>query len=157
MEDVEILLTEMPHVLYWDAPIILNSSSLAYIILETSIVAKPEWGTKQTCLGCGAKFYDMGRSPITCPACHEPFAVSAPSRSRRSRKEEPKPAATEDKTAKSDDDGVVALAGEVDGLLDDDDEDDEDEAIATLADDDEDEDEDVLAEADISKDKISDE
>ena len=154
MEDVEILLTEMPHVLYWDAPIILNSSSLAYIILETSIVAKPEWGTKQTCLGCGAKFYDMGRSPITCPACDEPFAVSAPSRSRRSRKEEQKPAAAEDKTSKSDDE-VVALAGEVDDLLDDDEEDDDDDAIATLTDDDEDDD--VLAEADISKDKISDE
>ena len=118
-------------------------------------MAKPEWGTKQTCLGCGAKFYDMGRSPITCPACDEPFAVSAPNRSRRSRKEEPKPAAAEDKTAKSDDE-VVALAGEVDDLLDDD-EDDEDDAIATLADDDEDDGDDVMAEADISTNKISDE
>ncbi|MBT6976518.1 MAG: TIGR02300 family protein [Rhodospirillaceae bacterium] len=124
-------------------------------------MAKPEWGTKRTCLGCGAKFYDMGRSPITCPACDEPFAVAAPSRSRRSRKEEPKPAApaavvAADQTVSTKDDEVEPLAGEVDDLLDDDD-DDEDDAIATLADDDDDEDEDVLAEADISKDKISDE
>jgi len=159
MADVEILLTEIPHVLYWNAPIVLKSSSRAHIIWETLIVAKPEWGTKRTCLGCGAKFYDMGRSPITCPACDEPFAEAAPSRSRRSRKEEPKPAAAEataDKTASSEDDEVEALAGDVDDLLDDDDED-EDDAIATLADDDEDDDDDVLAEADISKDKISDE
>ena len=32
-------------------------------------MAKPEWGTKRICQSCGARFYDFGRSPITCPAC----------------------------------------------------------------------------------------
>jgi uncharacterized protein (TIGR02300 family) len=32
-------------------------------------VAKPEWGLKRTCQSCGARFYDLARSPITCPKC----------------------------------------------------------------------------------------
>jgi len=32
-------------------------------------VSKPEWGTKRTCTTCGARFYDMLRSPIVCPKC----------------------------------------------------------------------------------------
>lgn len=32
-------------------------------------MAKPEWGVKRTCQSCGARFYDMARSPIVCPKC----------------------------------------------------------------------------------------
>ncbi len=32
-------------------------------------MGKPEWGTKRTCQNCGARFYDLGREPITCPVC----------------------------------------------------------------------------------------
>jgi len=32
-------------------------------------VAKPEWGDKHSCEGCGARFYDLGRKPIVCPKC----------------------------------------------------------------------------------------
>jgi uncharacterized protein (TIGR02300 family) len=32
-------------------------------------VAKPELGTKRLCAGCGAKFYDLNKDPITCPKC----------------------------------------------------------------------------------------
>ena len=28
-----------------------------------------DWGLKHTCQECSAKYYDMGRSPITCPLC----------------------------------------------------------------------------------------
>ena len=28
-----------------------------------------DWGLKHTCQECGAKYYDMGRSPISCPLC----------------------------------------------------------------------------------------
>ncbi|MEE8138755.1 MAG: TIGR02300 family protein [Thermoanaerobaculia bacterium] len=28
-----------------------------------------ELGSKHECLGCGAKFYDLGRSEIICPKC----------------------------------------------------------------------------------------
>jgi uncharacterized protein (TIGR02300 family) len=33
-------------------------------------VAKPEWGTKQTCPKCGTRFYDLGKEdPVTCISC----------------------------------------------------------------------------------------
>ncbi|MDP7546169.1 MAG: FYDLN acid domain-containing protein, partial [Alphaproteobacteria bacterium] len=57
---------------------------------EILSVAKAEWGAKHDCLSCGAKFYDMGRNPITCPACETPFAAAAPGRTRRARKAEVK-------------------------------------------------------------------
>ncbi len=57
-------------------------------------MAKPEWGVKRVCQSCAAKFYDLKRSPITCPKCATPFDPEALLKSRRSR---PTPAA---KTAK---------------------------------------------------------
>jgi len=111
-------------------------------------VAKAEWGAKHTCLSCSAKFYDMGRSPITCPACDAPFATAAPARTRRARKVEAKVvdiavAAASSKKASSDN-------GE-DALIDDDDDDD----VVALTDDDDDDD--TLAESELSKAKISEE
>ena len=32
-------------------------------------MAKYEWGTKHTCTACEAIFYDMMKSPPTCPSC----------------------------------------------------------------------------------------
>ena len=43
-------------------------------------MAKPELGTKRQCQSCGAKFYDLGRDPITCPKCSAVFQVAAVSR-----------------------------------------------------------------------------
>ncbi|WP_142849137.1 TIGR02300 family protein [Telmatospirillum sp. J64-1] len=54
-------------------------------------MAKPEWGTKRTCLSCSARFYDMLRSPITCPKCgttldpEAPFKVKRPTAADKSR------------------------------------------------------------------------
>jgi uncharacterized protein (TIGR02300 family) len=48
-------------------------------------VAKPEWGTKRTCLSCGARFYDFQNDPITCPACGTVFDPAAQSKPRRAR------------------------------------------------------------------------
>ena len=42
-------------------------------------MAKPELGTKRMCAGCGAKFYDLNKDPITCPKCGTVFEVMAPS------------------------------------------------------------------------------
>jgi uncharacterized protein (TIGR02300 family) len=39
-------------------------------------VAKPELGTKRLCGGCGAKFYDLDRDPITCPKCGTVFELA---------------------------------------------------------------------------------
>jgi uncharacterized protein (TIGR02300 family) len=47
-------------------------------------VAKPELGTKRLCAHCGAKFYDLSHTPITCPKCGAIFeAVVAPTRGGR--------------------------------------------------------------------------
>jgi len=32
-------------------------------------VAKPELGSKHLCQNCGARYFDLNRSPITCPKC----------------------------------------------------------------------------------------
>jgi uncharacterized protein (TIGR02300 family) len=41
-------------------------------------VAKPELGTKRLCASCSAKFYDLGKTPITCPKCHAVMEIAAP-------------------------------------------------------------------------------
>ena len=33
------------------------------------IMGKPDLGTKCTCAGCGLRFYDLNRTPGTCPKC----------------------------------------------------------------------------------------
>ena len=38
-------------------------------------MAKPELGSKRLCASCGAKFYDLNKTPITCPKCGTPFGV----------------------------------------------------------------------------------
>jgi len=48
-------------------------------------MAKPEWGTKRTCQGCGAKFYDFSREPMVCPKCEKVFVIEESARSRRAR------------------------------------------------------------------------
>lgn len=47
-------------------------------------MANPALGTKRICTGCEAKFYDLGKSPIVCPACETVFVVAkaAPLRAR---------------------------------------------------------------------------
>ncbi len=32
-------------------------------------MAKAEWGTKRLCQSCGTRFYDLMRTPCTCPKC----------------------------------------------------------------------------------------
>lgn len=51
-------------------------------------MAKPDLGTKRSCLSCGAKFYDLNRDPILCPKCGAPFLVAALSRLRAEAKTE---------------------------------------------------------------------
>jgi len=41
-------------------------------------VAKPELGTKRLCGSCGAKFYDLSKTPILCPKCSTVFEVVVP-------------------------------------------------------------------------------
>ncbi len=32
-------------------------------------MAKPELGTKRVCVSCGARFYDLTKTPAICPKC----------------------------------------------------------------------------------------
>jgi uncharacterized protein (TIGR02300 family) len=42
-------------------------------------MSKPELGTKRLCAHCGAKFYDLHHSPITCPMCSRVFELTGAS------------------------------------------------------------------------------
>lgn len=46
-------------------------------------MSKPEWGTKRVCQSCGARFYDMLRTPISCPKCQAAVENDAPLKMRR--------------------------------------------------------------------------
>lgn len=48
-------------------------------------MSKPEWGTKRICQSCAIKFYDFGRTPITCPKCSAVFDPETLLKSRRNR------------------------------------------------------------------------
>ena len=58
-------------------------------------MTKPELGLKRRCMTCGAKFYDLSRTPITCPKCGTPFQAApltrapAPAAVRARDEEEP--------------------------------------------------------------------
>jgi uncharacterized protein (TIGR02300 family) len=38
-------------------------------------MTKPELGTKRLCANCSARYYDLNKTPITCPKCGTPFEV----------------------------------------------------------------------------------
>ncbi len=120
---------------------------------------KPEWGTKQLCPECGAKFYDFKKDPIHCPKCDHEWPQAAPPKPRRGAKakaqaaeaEQPdddeEEAEIEDDEDDIEDDGTESLdevaSGEkkavrkrVPGLDEDDDDDDDDDDLPDLGDDD---------------------
>lgn len=51
-------------------------------------MSKPAWGTKRVCPSCGGRFYDLGRTPITCPVCQAVYQVNPPP-SRRGERARP--------------------------------------------------------------------
>lgn len=80
------------------------SSSVEYVLTDAfsqaigmrlnfisgDLVTRPDLGTKRLCQGCGAKFYDLQRTPIVCPKCGTTFqVVAAVSRSRVAAAEAP--------------------------------------------------------------------
>jgi uncharacterized protein (TIGR02300 family) len=102
------------------------------IFLSTEVnLVKPEWGEKRICLDCGAKFYDMQRSPIVCPSCETVFVPVVATRSSRAKAPAPKPKPKLVKSAVADEDAAL--------VTDDDDEEiSDDPVLETLGDDDED-------------------
>lgn len=122
-------------------------------------MARPELGTKRQCGECGAKFYDLAKSPIVCPKCNTVFEVvgTAPRR-EAPRAAAPAPEAAEEavEVAAAEDVEVVSLAEvEADEAVDVEVEDDD---IAVVGDDDadiEEEDDTFLAEDEDDDDDVS--
>ena len=52
-------------------------------------MTKPELGTKRLCPECGARYYDLNTTPITCPKCRAPLQVVETKTSRRSAQPAP--------------------------------------------------------------------
>ncbi|MBM3543156.1 MAG: TIGR02300 family protein [Alphaproteobacteria bacterium] len=46
-------------------------------------MSKPARGTKRVCPSCGARFYDLGRSPIVCPSCQSVYQMAPTRRAER--------------------------------------------------------------------------
>ncbi|MDJ0513248.1 MAG: TIGR02300 family protein [Methyloceanibacter sp.] len=118
-------------------------------------MSKPARGTKRVCGSCGARFYDLGRSPITCPVCQAVFHVAAPARRGASA---PAPAAKPE--AETEEESKPVMAGAEVISLDEAEEAEEaaadDEEIVDIGDDDEDipdsDDEDAFLEDDEEED-----
>lgn len=92
-------------------------------------MAKPELGTKRLCGGCGSKFYDLNRDPITCPKCGTVFVVAQSARPQKAAKAAPVPEAEDDDVETAEEGAeIVSLEeadaetqGDQDASIDDDD------------------------------------
>ncbi len=80
-------------------------------------MVKPELGTKRTCVSCGARFYDLMKTPATCPRCETEQPADQP-RVRRAAAPVDTKKKKEASPADVDTDGVDI---EVEGLDDEDD------------------------------------
>ncbi len=52
-------------------------------------MTKPELGVKRDCPSCGARFYDLLKSPAHCPKCEHEFVPEALLKPRKRREDEP--------------------------------------------------------------------
>jgi uncharacterized protein (TIGR02300 family) len=80
--------------------------------MECQPLSKPELGTKRDCPSCGAKFYDLSKSPAVCPKCkHEfvPDSGTKPKRAKPAEKPKEKVAPVRPAARVADEDGNVSL------------------------------------------------
>jgi len=70
-------------------------------------LSKPELGTKRDCPSCGAKFYDLNKSPAVCPKCKHEFVPDSGAKAKRVKPvEKPKEKAPRPVVVADDDDNV---------------------------------------------------
>lgn len=48
-------------------------------------MAKAKLGTKRSCTSCGLRYYDLNKTPITCPSCNAEFDPESLLKTRKSR------------------------------------------------------------------------
>ena len=72
-------------------------------------MAKPELGIKRLCGNCGAKFYDLARSPIICPKCGTVYEAAATPTRRQTAAAVPTPAPVEEEIAQPAGAEVISL------------------------------------------------
>ena len=48
-------------------------------------MVKLSWGVKRTCQSCSSRFYDLQRSPITCPKCGSVYEILTTTKRSRNR------------------------------------------------------------------------
>ena len=104
-------------------------------------MAEQKWGKKRVCLSCGARFYDMLRSPIICPKCETEFQPVVSGRGSRAKAAVPVPAPEQAQTLVEEKEKLDLLADEEDvpdvsgiGILDDDNNDEDNDLIEDTAD-----------------------
>lgn len=121
-------------------------------------MAKPELGLKRQCLNCGAKFFDLNKSPIVCPKCAAVFTAAparAPARAQAAEEDETPAAAAGPEIVSLEEADAPEKA--VEGAEDDIDIDDEAGGDETFLEEDEEEDDDVsdLIDGEIENDEES--
>lgn len=102
-------------------------------------MAQPNLGTKRVCVSCGARFYDLNKSPVVCPKCGAEQPADVP-RQRRA------PVDAVPESPKKTPDGDIDTAVDID--TDDDADDDVMEDTSDLDDDDDE----ISADIDVSTD-----
>ena len=119
-------------------------------------MTKAELGTKRICPNCGARYYDLNRSPILCPRCGTQFELAAVTARARPAPVKPPVVAVEEEDVElekevvetvsleeADDEVAETGAVVVEGAEEDEDEIEAADDDTFLADDDDDDDEDV--------------
>ena len=91
-----------------------KSGILVGVIKVPKEVSKDKLGVKRICGSCGAKFYDLGKTPIICPKCGTPYEEitspkpSAPVAPVKEAPEVEEVALETDEAAEADDVEVIA-------------------------------------------------
>jgi uncharacterized protein (TIGR02300 family) len=75
-------------------------------------MAKAKLGTKRSCTSCGLRYYDLKKTPITCPSCNAEFDPESLLKTRKSR--QPAKAANDDEGSAIDGEVAEGAAPDLD-------------------------------------------
>ena len=80
-------------------------------------MAKAKLGTKRTCSSCGMRYYDLNKTPVTCPSCNAEFDPESLLKTRKSR--QPAKAANDDEGSAGEGEAAEGTATDLDQNADD--------------------------------------